>query len=93
MEGKKASDFLSKIARTLEEYDDGDPERSSPWIFGTRDATALDSHVAPFIGRLIDVGRESMLGGRVQAYAVRVFGLPIWENFMAGRRTVFIDYI
>lgn len=88
LEERKAASFLSKIEKVLEHYD----ESSSPWIFGTKDATALDAHVVPFLCRLLDVGRGQMLEERVHSYAARVFQLPLWKDFMQGKRTVHKAY-
>ena len=87
-EEKKATDFLSKISTALKTHEGN----ASPWIFATQDATALDAHVVPFLCRLLDVGRWSMLDKTVQSYATRVFELPVWKDFMAGKTTVYKAY-
>lgn len=89
MQESKASSFLSQIETLLA----GSEGNRSPWIFGTRDPTALDAHVVPFIARLLDVGRQGMLQDRVRAYSERAFDAEAWKELMQGRKTVHGTYL
>ena len=78
--------FLSKLESLLS-------LSISPWIFGTGEPTALDTHTVPLIARLMDVGRESMLGPRVKNYALGAFKTKEWKAVMQDRKTVFGSYL
>ena len=58
------------------------------WIFGGSEATALDAHLAVFIARMIDVGRESLIPAKLQAYGAWVEKSVEWCQMMEGRRTM-----
>ena len=85
----QAAAFLAKLESILENAN----RTQSPWIFGTDKPTALDAHLLPFLARLVDVGRERMLGDGLRAYAENVFNMEIWKLFMQGRRTVYSTYL
>ncbi|KAJ9608654.1 hypothetical protein H2200_006425 [Cladophialophora chaetospira] len=94
----KALAFLSQIEELLAASETGKDERGTGgafWIFGTTEATALDAHLVPFIARLVDVGRGSMLSGknRVLAYAERAWETHDWKQVMQGRKTVYGTYL
>ena len=84
-----ATMFLSKIKNVIE----SSQVDRSPWMFGTKYPTALDAHVVPFIARLLDVGRERMLGDTVRLYAENIFQEEAWRKTMQGRKTVFSKYL
>lgn len=85
-EEEKTSTLLSRVEILLD-------VSTSPWIFGTEEPTALDTHLVPLIARLLDVGRESMLPVKVKGYALRAFETEEWKAVMQDRKTVFGSYL
>ena len=86
MEEEKTLAVLSKVETLLD-------ASTSPWIFGTEEPTALDTHLVPLIARLMDVGRESMLPVKVKKYASQAFKTEQWKAVMEDRKTVFGSYL
>ena len=98
IEESKTVALLSKIEELLASAQT-DPQEPQPhyslWAFGTPKPTALDTHIIPFIARLLNVGRSEMLAGkdRVRAYANCAFRTEGWKDVMQGRRTVYGTYL
>lgn len=84
-EEKKTAILLKEIGQIRDKHQDS----SSPWIFGTVSATALDAHLAVFLARLNDVGRSNLIQGSMASYADDILGLPAWKDFMQGRTTMY----
>ena len=62
--------------------------KAESWIFDLPHATALDAHLAVFIARMLDVGRENIIPDKLKKYAERVTQTVEWNSVMQGRRTM-----
>lgn len=59
-----------------------------PWIFGFEHPTALDAHLAVFIQRMRDVGRNDLIPNGLDKYANWVTSTAAWKNLMQDRKTM-----
>lgn len=84
-EEKKTSLFLDEIGQLRDQHHDA----SSPWLFGTEFATALDCHLIIFLARHKDVGRSNLIRGSMASYADTIFSAPFWHDFMKGKTTMY----
>lgn len=92
MAEEKTLKFLAKLEQILKESE-LQSQTPSPWLFGTQEATALDGHVIPFLARLLDVGRDEMLGGkdsRLYRYIQAAYETEAWKEVVGDRTTVYI---
>ena len=85
----KASDFMSRVTTLLE----SSAGTGSPWISGTKLPTALDAHTVMFVARLLDVGRENMVGSALRKYTDNIFKMEVWTELMKGKTTVSPSYL
>lgn len=95
---QQAQNLLQRISNEYNtpRNDEGNPlPRSGYWIFGdTIGPTVLDAHVVPFIARLVESGRHSLVPENLSEYARRIVkgkdgGQPLsqWLEVTHGRRT------
>lgn len=59
------------------------------WVFGTAKPTALDAHLIPFVERLSDIGRESLIPKNLLNWAANATKEREWTELMEGRSTMF----
>ena len=59
------------------------------WLLGTTQPTALDTHVIPFIKRLQDINRESLIPPNLLRWAELTTKRGEWTDLMQGRSTMF----
>lgn len=66
-----------------------DNAEGSIWILGD-DAgpTVLDAHLVPFIVRLLECGRGTLVPEKLQTYAKRITSFPSWLEVTHGRPTL-----
>lgn len=62
----------------------------SLWIFGTQYATALDTHLVPFVARLRDVGRSDMVGETLNFYADCIMVTEMWKKLVGNEGTMYV---
>ena len=62
-------------------------DSKSQWLFGEQ-PSALDAHLIPFVARMRDVGRASLIPPALGAYADRAIRGEEWTKLMAGRTTL-----
>jgi hypothetical protein len=63
-------------------------EEAGSWLFGLPHPTALDYHLAVFIARMLDVGRDDVIPEKVRKYGARVTQTTEWKAVMQGRKTM-----
>lgn len=59
-----------------------------PWLFGFSHPTALDVHLAVFIARMLDVGRDDIIPEKLKEYGARIMQTKEWNDVMQGRKTM-----
>ena len=59
-----------------------------PWLFGLEKPSVLDAHVVPFIARMKDVDRYSLIPPRLRAYAETAWESAGYKATMNGRPTM-----
>ncbi|KAG4442870.1 hypothetical protein IFR05_001666 [Cadophora sp. M221] len=74
--------FLEKVAGLYE-------PKNGPWLWGRTSPTALDAHLAVFVARLYDVGREVLAPENLVPFRTRVIETEEWEAVYQGRSTMF----
>lgn len=79
---------MSKQARQLMERFEPLIEGSKSWLFNLPHPTALDLHLAVFIARMLDVGRDDVIPAKVKEYGARVMETKEWKAVMNGRKTM-----
>ncbi|KAH8698730.1 hypothetical protein BGW36DRAFT_426422 [Talaromyces proteolyticus] len=62
----------------------------SPWIFGTRYATILDTHLIPVIVRLRDIGSTHLVGETMTLYAQCIVGTEMWTKLIGNQPTTYV---
>lgn len=73
---KKATQLMDVLRGHLSE--------EGPWLFGLRTPSALDAHVLPFIARMRDIGRYSLVPPTLRSYAERGWESPKYKATMEG---------
>ena len=58
------------------------------WLFGLSHPTALDVHLAVFIARMLDVGRDDIIPEKLRQYGARIAETKEWKDVMQGRKTM-----
>jgi hypothetical protein len=80
----RARELFAKILSTYQSHAHG-----SLWIFGHAiGPTISDGHVVPFIARLRDVQRASLVPGQLLEYASVIMRLDEWNGVTHGRPTM-----
>ncbi|KAL3446404.1 hypothetical protein BJX65DRAFT_279528 [Aspergillus insuetus] len=89
------TESMSKQARALMERFAGlitwplaRGEDSPSWLFDLPHPTALDYHLAVFIARMLDVGRDDIIPDKLREYAALVWETAEWKAVMQGRKTM-----
>ena len=76
-----AYEFLQKIAELYE------PDKG-PWLWGRSSPSALDVHVAVFLGRLHDVGRAELVPEKLVPFYDMAKETKEWNDVYQGRKTM-----
>jgi hypothetical protein len=80
----KAKLLFSDVLIEYEKFNHG-----GIWIFGDDTGpTVLDTHIVPFIVRLIDIHLKELVPSQMLTYAKSIMGLSEWNEVMQGRPTV-----
>ncbi|KAL2783001.1 hypothetical protein BJX66DRAFT_319328 [Aspergillus keveii] len=86
---------MSKQARALMERFEGlitgplaRGEETPSWLFALPHLTVLDYHLAVFIARMLDVGRDDIIPDKLRKYAALVWETAEWKAVMQGRKTM-----
>ena len=62
-------------------------DRPDRWLYGSL-PTALDAHLVVFIARMTDVGRDTLIPGKLKQYGAWAMETPEWIKMMDGRKTM-----
>lgn len=62
----------------------GHLSEEGPWLFGLGTPCALDAHVLPFIARMRDIGRYSLVPPALRSYAEKGWESPKYKATMEG---------
>lgn len=60
---------------------------SDSFLFGP-EPSALDAHLAVFIARMQDVGRDNLIPPKLREFGTRAKETPEWVKMMDGRSTM-----
>jgi glutathione S-transferase len=77
---EKAGEFLASVVDIMSGENGG-------WLFG-ENPTALDAHLVPFLARMTDVGRTSLLPLKLREYAAWATQRHEWKRMMNGMSTM-----
>lgn len=85
----QTSELFEDLVALYKQNDSDDADQEGRWLFGSSTGpTILDAHVAPFIARLIDAEKASLVPEILMVYAKRIMSLPAWEEVLHGRSTL-----
>ena len=83
---KRAHELMEKL-EPLVTWPPARGDTSESWLFDFPHPTALDVHLIVFIARMLDVGRENIISGKMRNYATRAMQTDEWKSVMQGRKT------